>query len=54
MNVHKSTVHPDTPINRVIELVYRKGFCYIRVVDEKKKVVGVVTPSSLIKLLKDY
>ena len=54
MNAHKSIVHPDTPINKVIELVYKHGFCYIPVVDEKKKVVGVVTPSSLIKLLKDY
>ncbi len=54
MNAHKSTVHPDTPINGVIELVYKRRFCYIPVVDEKKKVVGVVTPSSLINLLKDY
>ncbi len=54
MNAHKSTVHLDTPLNQVIELVYKKRFCYIPVVDEKKKVVGVVTPSSLINLLKDY
>ena len=54
MNAHKSTVHPDTPINQVIELVYKKRFCCLPVVDKKKKVVGVVTPSSLINLLKDY
>lgn len=54
INKHKSLVRKDTPINKVIELVWKEGFQYIPVLDEKDKVIGVVTPSSLINLLKDY
>ena len=54
INKHKSTVSIDTPINKVIELVYKEGFHYIPVVDNNKKVIGVVTPSSLIDLLQKY
>ena len=54
INKHKSAVRKDTPINKVIELVWKEGFQYIPVLDEKDKVIGVVTPSSLINLLKDY
>ena len=31
VNKHKSTVDLDTPINKVIELVYKEGFQYIPV-----------------------
>ncbi|MBW2984280.1 CBS domain-containing protein [Candidatus Woesearchaeota archaeon] len=51
INKHKSTVKLDTPINGVIELVYKEGFRYIPVLNENKKVVGVVTPSSILDLL---
>ena len=51
INKHKSTVKPDTPINKVIELVYKEGFHYIPVLDKNKKVIGVVTPSSILDLL---
>lgn len=51
INKHKSTVNLDTPINKVIELVYKEGFQYIPVLDKNKKVIGVVTPSTLIDLL---
>jgi len=51
INKHKSTVGLDTPINKVIELVYKESFHYIPVLDKNKKVIGVVTPSSLIDLL---
>jgi len=51
INKHKSTVKINDPINRVIELIHKEGFNYIPVLDEKKRVVGVVTPSSLINLL---
>jgi len=51
---HKLWVYLNTPINKVIELVYKKGFTYIPVVDKKKKVLGVVTPSSLLDLLEEY
>ncbi|MFH1788047.1 MAG: CBS domain-containing protein [Candidatus Altiarchaeota archaeon] len=54
INKHKSTVELDTPINKVIELVYKEGFQYIPVLDGKEKVVGVVTPSSLLNLLEAY
>ena len=51
INRHKSTVSLDTPINKVIELLYKENFHYIPVLDKNKKVVGVVTPSSMIDLL---
>jgi CBS-domain-containing membrane protein len=54
VNKHKSTVNIDTPINKVIELVYKEGFHYIPVLDNNKKVIGVVTPSSILNLLENY
>lgn len=54
VNKHKSAVQKDTPINKVIRLVWKKGFQYVPVLDEEGKVTGVITPSSLINLLKDY
>ena len=51
INKHRSTVNIGTPINKVIELVYKEGFHYIPVVDKNKKVIGVVTPSSILDLL---
>ena len=51
---HKFVVRKETPINKVIQLVWKEGFQYIPVLDEEDKVVGVVTPGSLINLLKDY
>lgn len=51
INKHKNTVNLDAPINKVIELVYKEGFNYIPVINEQKKVIGVVTPSSIINLL---
>jgi len=53
INEHKSTVYQDTPINEVVKLVYKEGFKYIPVLDKKKRVMGVVTPSSLLGLLKN-
>ncbi|MBL7100539.1 MAG: CBS domain-containing protein [Nanoarchaeota archaeon] len=54
LNKHRSTVKLDTPINNVIKLVYKEGFQYIPVLNKNKKVIGVVTPSSLIDLLQKY
>lgn len=54
INRHKSTVVLDTPINKVIELVYKEGFRYIPVLDKNQKVIGVVTPSSILDLLEEY
>jgi len=53
INKHKSTVDADTPINKVIELIYKEGFSYIPVIDEEKRVIGVITPSSLIDFLEN-
>ena len=54
INQHRSVVKKDTPINEIIQLTWEEGFEYIPVVDENEKVVGVITPSSIINLLKDY
>ena len=54
INKHVSTVSPDAPINKVIELVYKEGFHYIPVLDKNKRIIGVVTPSSLIDLLQKH
>ena len=54
INRHKFTVNLDTPINKVIELIYKEGFQYIPVLDKNKKVIGVVTPSNVINLLENY
>ena len=54
VNKHTSCVKKDTLIKDVIQLIFKKGFEYIPVLDADEKVVGVITPSSLINLLKDY
>ncbi len=54
VNSHKSIVNPETPINKVIELCFQEGFEYIPVVDKSSKVIGVITPSSIINILRDY
>ena len=53
INKHKSTVNKDTLINKVIKLIYKEGFHYIPVLNKNKKVVGVVTPSSVLNLLQE-
>ena len=54
MNEHKSTATLNTPINTIIELICKEGFHYIPIINDGKQVIGVVTPSSIINLLKDY
>ena len=54
MNEHNSTAKADTPINDLIELICEEGFHYIPIVGFDEKVIGVVTPSSIINLLKDH
>lgn len=53
-NKHRCVVYEDTNINTIIRHIYKPWFIYVPVIDKEKKVIGVVTPSSLIKLLKDY
>ncbi|MFH1589881.1 MAG: CBS domain-containing protein [archaeon] len=54
MNKHKSTAKLNTPINKIIELLCKECFHYIPITDDDEQVIGVVTPSSIINLLKDY
>lgn len=54
VNDHKACVHTSTPINEVIKSMFKEGFEYLPVLDTNDGVVGVVTPSSLIQVLKDY
>lgn len=49
----KTTVKPGTPIREVIEVMAKEEYTYIPVLDDKKRVIGVVTPSSLIDILKN-
>ena len=54
INKHNATIRLDTPINKAIELVYEEGFEYIPVVDKNERVLGVVTPSSILDLLQNH
>ena len=54
INKNKLIAKVDTPINEVIEMIFKEDFEYLPIIDSKEKVVGVITPSSLIGLLKDY
>lgn len=53
-NKHNYTVNKDTNINKVIRHIYKEWFNYIPVLDNENRVVWIVTPSSIINLLKDY
>ncbi len=53
VNKHKNTVTLETPINKIIKLIYKKEFNYLPVVDKDKKVLGVITPNSIINFLRD-
>ena len=53
INKHRSSVREYESINKVIKLIYKEGFNYIPVLNKDKKVVGVVTPSSLIDFLEN-
>lgn len=53
VNKQKTTVKINTPINKVIELLSKEKGSYLPVIDENKKVIGVITPSSVINFLKE-
>lgn len=50
----KVFVRKETPINEVIEVVFKNEFQYVPVLNDNDEVVGVITLSSLINLLKKY
>ncbi|MBD3319437.1 CBS domain-containing protein [Candidatus Woesearchaeota archaeon] len=45
---HNYTVTKKTPMDKVLWLVYAPGFRFIPVLNDKKQVIGVITPSSLL------
>lgn len=53
-NRHNNSLKEDSNINQVIKLIYKKWFNYIPITNKQNKVIWVITPSSLINLLKDY
>lgn len=53
-NKHKITANLNTPINKIIELIDNKNSEYVPVLNNENKVIGVITPSSLINLLQKY
>lgn len=53
VNKHKSTLKETDPINKAVKMIRKEGFNYIPVLNKEKKVLGVITPSSLINFLKN-
>lgn len=51
---HKNIVLENTPINQVLEIVYKKKNQNLIVTNKKNEVVGVITLSSLLRLLSKY
>lgn len=51
INKYNISVNLDTPINEVIKKMHKENYNYLPVVDNNKKVIGVVTPSSILDLL---
>ncbi len=54
MSISNVVVESNTPLNIVLEKIWKENCQYLPVIDKKEKVIGVVTPSSIINLLKDY
>ena len=50
---HKNYVMETTPINEVLKLIFKNGFEYLPVLNEKMQVRGVVTTSSIINVLRE-
>lgn len=46
------TVEPETSIKNVADILLSHGFHRLPVVNKKKRIVGIVTPMDMIKLLK--
>lgn len=51
---HKNIVAENTPINEVLKKIYRKRHQNIIVVNKDEKVTGIITLSSLMRLLSKY
>ncbi len=48
---HKNIIKKDTPLLKIMKLIDKKWFQYIPVVDDNKKVVGLITPSSILRFV---
>jgi predicted transcriptional regulator len=53
-NRHRCTVYEDTNINTVIRAIYTPKSLYVPVLNKQKQVMGVITPNSLINLLRHH
>jgi CBS domain-containing protein len=51
---HKNIVRENTPINEVLKMVYKNRDQSVIVVREDRKVAGIITLSSLLRLLSRY
>ncbi len=51
---HKNTVYSETPFFDIMKLIDKKWFQYIPVIDKDKKVIGVITPSSILRFILHY
>lgn len=54
INKNSSKVTLDTPINEIIKLMNKKDYENIPVLDNNDKVLGIITPSSIINLLRNH
>lgn len=48
---HKNTVTAQTPLYDIMKLIDKKWFQFIPVVDEEKKVIWLITPSSVLRFI---
>ena len=51
IKIHKNTVHKDANLLKIMKLIDKEGFQYIPVIDKEKKVVGIITPSSILRFV---
>lgn len=48
---HKNIITKETPLYEIMKLIDKKWFQFIPVVDEEKKVIWLITPSSILRFV---
>jgi predicted transcriptional regulator len=48
---HKNVIAEDTPLYDIMMLIHKKWFQFIPVVNKEKKVIWLITPSSILKFI---
>lgn len=48
---HSNTVKENTPLYEIMKLIDKKWFQFVPVIDEDEKVVGMISPSSIINFI---